>query len=339
MSFKVILKRATIAALALVLSTLALVSAQAPPPYHDVRPGYGVTRIGWLSDYCPGLRGTPGDTMVYYLESGVPGMDVLVLGGTHANEISGILAATLLVERSEVKAGRLIVIPHANNSASMAPDSRGGLKLEHVTIGSLSAPRVFKYGDRYTSEADQPDYKSDPLGIEARNLNRVYPGKSDGTMTEKIAFGIMEILRAEGIDTAIDLHEANPKSSLGWTIISPNETLDIAVLSAFELEEKGIRMSPDRSGAGFAGYSHWEWSRMGTAAFLLETVNPGMEAGLKLDPIVSAEFPIERRVGTHLETILTLLKYSVELGGAPFAIEGVPSYKALMQNGISSYLR
>ncbi len=325
-------------ALALVIATAVIVSAQAPP-YHDVRPGYGVTRIGWLSDYSPGLKGTAGDTMVYYLESGKPGMDVLVLGGTHGNEISGILAATLLVELSEVKTGRLIVIPHTNNSAAMVPDSRGGMNLEQVTIDSLSVPRVFKYGDRYTSEADQPEYKSDPLGVESRNLNRVYPGKADGTMTEKIAFGIMEILRTEGIDTAIDLHEANPKSTLGWTIISPNETLDIAVLSAFDLEEKGIRMSPDRSGAGFAGYSHWEWSRLGTAAFLLETVNPGMETGLKMDPIVSKEFPIERRVGIHLETILTLIKYSVDLGGAPFSIEGTPSYKALMEKGISSFLR
>lgn len=325
-------------ALTLIISASALVSSQAPP-YHDVRPGYGVTEIGWLSDYSPGLLGTTGDTMVFYLDSGKPGMDVLVLGGTHANEISGILAATLLIEQSEVRVGRLIVIPHTNNSASTAPDSRGGLNLEQVTIGSLTGKRIFKYGDRYTSVADQPYYASDPLGIESRNLNRVYPGKADGTMTEMIAYGIMQLLRIEGIDTAVDMHEANPKSTLGWTIISPNETLDIAVLAAFDLEDRGIRMSPDRSGAGFAGYSHWEWSRLGTAAFLLETVNPGMETGLKADPISSLEFPIEKRVGIHLETILSLIKYSVELGGEPFAIEGVPGYRALMDRGISSFLR
>lgn len=325
--------------LLLVIAISFSAAAAQAPSYHDVRPGYGVTRIGWLSDYCPELKGTNGDTMVYYLESGKPGMDVMVLGGTHANEISGILASTLLVELAEVKAGRLIVIPHANNSAAMAPDSRGGLFLEQVKIAATSSDRIFKYGDRYTLEADQPEFASDPLGAESRNLNRVYPGKPDGTLTQKIAFGIMSLIVKEGIDVAFDLHEANPNSALGWNIISPNETLDIAVLTAFELEERGIRMIPDRSGPGFAGYSHWEWSRKGATSFLIETVNPAMETGLKADPIVSDKFPIERRVGIHLETILTLMKYKTELYGGEFEIEGVPGYEQLMEKGISGFLR
>ncbi|HNV34114.1 MAG TPA: succinylglutamate desuccinylase/aspartoacylase family protein [Bacillota bacterium] len=325
--------------LLLVIAISFSAAATQAPSYHDVRPGYGVTRTGWLSDYCQALKGTSGDTMVYYLESGEPGMDVMVLGGTHANEISGILASTLLVELAEVKAGRLIVIPHANNSAAMAPDSRGGLFLEQVRIAASSSDRIFKYGDRYTMEADQPEYKADPLGAESRNLNRVYPGSPDGTLTQKIAYGITSLIEKEGIDTAIDLHEANPKSTLCWNIISPDATLDIAVLTAFELEERGIRMIPDRSGPGFAGYSHWEWSRKGATSFLIETVNPGMESGMKADPVVSDEYPIEKRVGIHLETILTLIKYRSELKGGEFIIEGVPGYKDLTEKGISKYLR
>jgi len=311
----------------------------APPAYHDVRPGYGVSGIGWLSDYNPALLGTNGDTMVFCLDSGKPGMDVFVLGGTHANEIAGILTATLLVERAEVKAGRLFVIPHANNSASMTADTRGGGKLTSVKIQALSGTRVFAYGDRYTRVEDQPDFAKDPLGVESRNLNRVYPGKPEGTLTEKVAYGIIQLIAKESIDVAIDLHEANPTSTLGWTIISPNETLDIAVLTAFELEDKGIRMSPDRSGPGFAGYSHWEWSRLGAAAFLLETVNPGMETGKMADPVVSETYPIAKRVGIDLETIMMLIKYRAEFTGGSFVIEGVPSYADLMKNGLAGYLR
>ncbi len=332
------IKKTSIILTALIIIASFAASA-APPAYHDVRPGYGVTRIGWLSEYNPSLRGTNGDTMVYCLEGSEPGMDVLVLGGTHANEISGIIAATLIVERAEVKAGRIFVIPHANNSASMAPDSRGGANLTKVQVQSISGGRVFAYGDRYTKVDDQPDFASDPLGIEARNLNRVYPGKADGTLTEKVAYGIMKLLEVEGIEVGIDLHEANPGSTLAWTIISPNETLDVAVLAAFDLEDRGIRMNPDRSGPGFAGYSHWEWSRLGTAAFLLETVNPGMETGKKADPIVSEDYPIKKRVGIHLETILALLKYQVELSGAKFSAQGIPGYADLMKLGLAGLLR
>ncbi len=325
--------------LAIALLAASLAASAAPPAYHDVRPGYGVTRIGWLSEYNPNLKGTNGDTMVYCLEGDEPGMDVLVLGGTHANEISGIIAATLIVERAEVKVGRIFVIPHANNSASMAPDSRGGANLTKVQVQSITGGRVFAYGDRYTKVEDQPDFASDPLGLEARNLNRVYPGKEDGTLTEKIAYGIMRLLEVEGIEAGIDFHEANPGSTLAWTIISPNETLDAAVLAAFDLEDRGIRMNPDRSGPGFAGYSHWEWSRLGTSAYLLETVNPGMETGKKADPIVSEEFPIKKRVGIHLETMLALLRYQSELSGVRFEASGIPGYSDLMKLGLAGLLR
>jgi predicted deacylase len=323
----------------LIALTLVIAAQAAAPPYHDVRPGYGLTRSGWLSDYCPQLKGTNGDTMVYCLDSGNPGMDVLVIGGTHANEISGILATTLLVERAEVKTGRLFVIPHANNSASMTADTRGGGNLTKVQIQSLTGSRIFAYGDRYTRVEDQPDFAKDPLGMESRNLNRVYPGKADGTLTQKIAYGLMKLIEQEGIDTAIDLHEANPTSTLAWTIVSPNETMDAAVLTAFELDERGIRMNPDRSGPGFAGYSHWEWSRLGAAAFLLETVNPGMESGKRADPVISDEYPIEKRVGIQLETIACLIKYQAEFTGRGFKMEGVPSYADLMKQGLKSYLR
>lgn len=334
----VLIKR-TLLIIAAFLIIVSLAASAAPPAYHDVRPGYGVTRIGWLSEYNPNLKGTNGDTMVYCLEGDEPGMDVLVLGGTHANEISGIIAATLIVERAEVAVGRIFVIPHTNNSASMAPDSRSGANLTRVQVQSISGGRVLAYGDRYTKVDDQPDFASDPLGLESRNLNRVYPGKADGTLTEKVAYGIMRLLEVEGIEVGIDLHEANPGSTLAWTIISPNETLDVAVLAAFDLEDKGIRMNPDRSGPGFAGYSHWEWSRLGTSAYLLETVNPAMETGKKADPIVSEDYPIKKRVGIHLETILALLKYEVELTGAKFAVEGIPGYSDLMKLGLAGLLR
>src|SRR4030067_303 len=49
-------------------------------------------------------------------------------------------------------------------------------------------------------------------GNEVRNLNRCYPGRADGFLTEKIAFGIMELIRREHVDIGVDLHESAPDS-------------------------------------------------------------------------------------------------------------------------------
>ena len=63
-----------------------------------IYPGPGVTEKQMLSDYNPELKGTNGDTEIYVLDSGVPGASILVLGGTHPNEPSGVVAAVALIE-------------------------------------------------------------------------------------------------------------------------------------------------------------------------------------------------------------------------------------------------
>ena len=105
---------AAAALLALVASgapTAAQVKVPAGDPFaHDVRPGPGVTATKKLSDYLPSLAKTPGDSDVFVLQGSEPGATVFVAGGTHANEIAGIMAATVLVERVRVRQGRLIVV-------------------------------------------------------------------------------------------------------------------------------------------------------------------------------------------------------------------------------------
>ncbi len=61
--------------------------------------------------------GTPADTDVYIQAGDEPGGTVLVLGGTHANEPAGVIAAVVMLERAAVKRGRLIIIPYANMMA------------------------------------------------------------------------------------------------------------------------------------------------------------------------------------------------------------------------------
>ena len=112
----------------ILLGLLTLVGSRAAPipktaeSDPEIRPGPGVTGIKKLSDYLPSLANTPGDTFVYFLEGKEPGGTVFVAGGTHANEIAGVIAATVLIEHARVQKGRLLVIGHANNSAATYPD-------------------------------------------------------------------------------------------------------------------------------------------------------------------------------------------------------------------------
>ena len=87
-----------------------------------IYPGPGVTEIKMLSDWYPGLEGTAGDTEVYVLEGEQEGDSMLVLGGTHPNEPSGLVAAVLLIENAQPEAGTLYVIPRTNNSAFTCTD-------------------------------------------------------------------------------------------------------------------------------------------------------------------------------------------------------------------------
>src|SRR5262245_26123723 len=84
---------------------------------HDPEPivaGPGVTSQRMLSAIEPSLAGGPGDTPVFELAGERPGGTIMILGGTHPQEIGGMLAAILLVENARVRQGRAIVVPQAN---------------------------------------------------------------------------------------------------------------------------------------------------------------------------------------------------------------------------------
>jgi predicted deacylase len=120
---------------------------------HDVRPGPGISRVTWLSDWVPGLEGTPVDTRVFILEGSTKGDTVFVLGGTHENEIAGIMTALLLVEKARVVSGRLIVITNGNNSAATWNERLG--EPAWIALNTRSGTRFFKYGSRLTNPVHQ----------------------------------------------------------------------------------------------------------------------------------------------------------------------------------------
>lgn len=88
------------------------------------------------------LAGTPYETPVYVVDGESSGPTAVVVGGMHGDERSGYLAAERIVDWS-VDAGRLVVVPRANQVA-IARDTRRG------PGGDLN--RKFPPGDRPTTD-------------------------------------------------------------------------------------------------------------------------------------------------------------------------------------------
>lgn len=333
---------------ALVMAT-SVASAVAEPVMHDVRPGYGVTGIGWISDYHAPLRGTPIDTRVYYLDSGAEGPTTLILGGTHSNEIAGIMAAKLFVERAVVTHGRLIVVPYANASGASYADTYHP-EIGYYSLTTESGVRTFRYGDRRTSlehQGPDPDkYIHYPSGQEfpgdeSRNLDRAHPGKADGNLTQQLAYAYNQLLLEEKVHAAFDLHEAGPTSRLANMLIANPKNLDYAVMAIVDLEMHGIVMNVEHSSDTFHGLSHREWGDTTPAAsYLIETPNPAQAPNaVNPDVVTDKVNPLALRSATHLVTIDAVLSAHELLEGERTRWIGMPSYEDLVSGGLEKHLR
>ncbi len=316
---------------------------------HDVRPGPGVTASGWLSDYAPSLAGGPGDGRVYVLDSGRPGATLLVVGGTHANEIAGIAAATLVVERALPAEGRIVVVPNVNNSGAGYSDPANP-RPSWIRMEAASGTRWLKYGARFIHPEHQgrpdPDRYTLPNsaetlpGEEQRNLDRAYPGKADGTLAERLAAAVVELIRREGVDIAIDMHEASPGSKNAWMIVANPKNLAVAVDAVFDLDERGIAMALDKSSEEFRGLSHREWGDCtGAQAFLVETVNPGQaRTGGEVDQLRDPVFPLWKRVAVQLEAMAALVRcFDATSGAGLVRYAGLPGYAEFEARGLEPF--
>ncbi len=327
---------ATGAALLLCAVTVALLTA---PAFTRMRrtdlivPGPGVSRVTALSAYSRALAGTPGDTAVYVLEGREPGGTVLVLGGTHGDEPAGYIAAVVLVERARVERGRLIVVPRANESGFTHNVPQEGHP-QQFAVDTPGGPRRFTFGARATNPVHQwPDPQVYTLasgqalsGSETRNLNRAYPGRADGTLTERVAFAITTLIRTERVDLALDLHEASPEYPVVNTIVAHQRATDLAALANLGMQAAGVDIgleaSPEiaarpvapgmgRHDAGAGGADGDDQPGAGAAARRDEcrrSSSRGATASTSSPPSAAASrchstskgWPLAARVGRHL---------------------------------------
>lgn len=230
--------------------------------------GPGVTEVKKLSDWFPDFEGTMMDSSVFILEGEEPGGTALFFGGTHPCEIAGVMAALIIIENAEVSAGKLIVIPHANRSGSTGTMPSAGWVLYYEMNDENGNPRKFRMGDRNTHPLDSwpdPDiFVHYPSGqqlsyVESRNLNRCFPGRADGFVTEKVGYAIAEIIRQENVNIAFDMHEAELLYPVTNCIVAPtfNASFVYASWASLELGVKfDIHVEP--SPMSYRGFSHRE---------------------------------------------------------------------------------
>jgi len=201
-------------------------------------------------------------------------------------------------------------------------------------------------------------------GTECRNLNRSYPGRKNGNLTEKIAYGIMEVLKAEKIDLAVDLHEAAPEYPIINAIVFHDNSAEIASIAYMELQMSNLEFRLEASPVNLRGLSHREWGDFALVkSVLLETANASHgrlkgkssaslitegkdknyvradKLGRLFVPFKEEGIPLKQRVGRHLASIEALISALQEVDPAKFfAIHGVPSAERVKIEGIGQFL-
>ncbi len=369
------IRKAVVAGFGVVLAVLAGTSfyrsRHLPEP---VVAGPGVARVATLGDYFGPVKGTINDANVYILEGREPGGTVLLLGGTHPEEPAGRLASWIFAENAELVQGRLLVVLTANRSASTAT-RLGGAYPPDYTIPTAWGGQKFRMGDRWSNPLDQwPDpevylhypTRQELAYVDIRNLNRAFPGRPNGTPTERTCYAIVELIRREKVDIAIDFHEAELQYPVISTIVAHEKGADLAAAaSMFISSVEGFAIGVENSPKALRGLSHREIGDATDAiSLLLEAPEPFLDAtrgrtdrallltgkdefvvragkrGLLFEKIDENGWPIDIRVGRHTSTVLQILEnWSADKPDRAVVVSGVPRYTEVIAKGTGAFLK
>jgi len=335
--------------------------------------GPGVTRVQSLGDYFSGIRDTTNDCNVYFLEGKKQGATIFILGGTHPEEPAGRLAAWLLAENAVMEQGRLIVVLSASRSASTVTRLSGAYP-PGFTIPTGWGGQKFRMGDRWTNPLDQwPDpevYIHYPSGqslayVDIRNLNRAWPGRPNGSLTEKTCFAFMELIKREKVDILVDLHEAELQYPVISTIVAHEKGQELATLASMMLSDnEGFKIGTEFSPKNLHGLSHREVGDFSNAiSLLVEAPEPFLDAtrgktteeilltgkdefvvkagkhGLLFEKIDQSGWPINIRVGRHTSTVLQIMEsWTEDHAERGLICRSVPRYAEVIEKGIGYYL-
>lgn len=356
--------------LILVFSIIVFYKYKAMNNFYELFPSSNLKKEALLSDYFPEIKNKAVDTEIYFFEADKKGGTILILGGTHPNEPAGFLTSVLLLENINVKKGRVIIIPRANKSAFTHASSTEAT-LFNYSVESNNNKRYFRLGSRNTNPLHQLNsslYYLHPSGQisaakESRNLNRVYPGRKNGNLTEQLAYAITKLIKRENIDITFDFHEASPEYPVNNAVVAHEKALDTALLSVMKLQMQGINFSAESSPTKFRGLSHRELGDYTeTSPFLFETPNPlqgkyRSKISEKLLKTGYDEFyeiannlnlihvsynkdgwPLKKRVALQISLFKKIITTYNKNNKNKIIVENIPDYKKILDQGLANYL-
>lgn len=138
------------------------------------------------------------ETEVHIFKSNLDGPKVAIVGGIHGDELAGWKSALQLLEKDDYR-GEVLIIPRANYL---------GTTLEK----------------RYPGQGNNGMYNN----VKYSDLNRTFPGTLTGSITERIAYEIIQEIESFEPEYIIDLHESltsyndSKKPRLGNSLIWTN---------------------------------------------------------------------------------------------------------------------
>lgn len=335
--------------------------------------GPGVTMVRKLSESFQGIKGSVNDANVYVLEGKKPGGSVLLLGGSHPEEPAGRLATWVLTENAVVEQGRVFILNSANRSATTVT-RLGGAYPPDFTIKTPWGGQKFRMGDRWSNPLDQwPDpevyvhypTRQELAYVDVRNLNRAWPGRPDGTLTERTCYALTKLIDAEKIDIVIDLHEAELQYPVISAIVAHQKGADLAAMASMMISgSEGFEIGVEYSPEALRGLSHREiGDHTGAISLLIEAPEPFLDAtrgrtdrellltgkdpfvvragkrGLLFEKIDEKGWPIDVRVGRHTSAILKILEvWSGEKPERGIVLTGIPRYTEVIEKGTGAFL-
>jgi predicted deacylase len=218
---------------------------------------------------------------VYIINGSRPGPTLCVLAGVHSDEWPGMEAAVRIYRNvnPEKLSGTIISCPYQN-----LPGFQGNANIGDHGVG-------------------RPNLGSNPL--DGTNLSFGYPGKKDGTMSERIAHVVLNQLALKA-DYVMDLHAGDAWEKIvpmSWYWKIGNDKVDrVSEAMARAYPTDFIIASP----AGRQGSLFWECGHKGIPTVLSEAGNTGLLE--------------DWAINFHFTGVLNVMKHFKMIGGP---LEGV----------------
>ncbi|MBM4187489.1 MAG: succinylglutamate desuccinylase [Gemmatimonadetes bacterium] len=270
---------ATVVASVIAPGVIPVAFAQGPLTIGNVTARPGESRSGAIAIPAGSDAGT--EIPITIVRGSRPGPTLALIAGTHGSEVAPIVGLQRVRERVQ------------------ANDLAGTLVLVHVANLPSFLGRTVYYSP-----------------VDGKNLNRVYPGKRDGTVSERIAFAITnEII--ERSDFVVDMHAGDGNEWLRpYTYWSP---LGLDARTDSVARELALAFGHDHIVV--------DRERPTDPARSLYTQNT---AQLRRKPSITTEtgalgMPAEAMVQKNYEGAIRLLRYLKMLGG-PLTMVTAPVY-------------